>query len=242
MRSLHSIPTLLSWPTVSGPIRLSWATTSSVRLRWEEKYGMNVKVNYSYVRSIDRKFVDGKARNAIGGTTDLAGTGGYTSKFFKWGGQTYYQDFDVQLSRKMSSAFKLNLMYMNQLYNKTVVEGEGGMLHSDIFIADGKYTINKKLTVRAEAQYLSSKDDDGDWAFGLVELSVLPNWMFTVSDEWNCGKTDLHYYMATVTYNRGSHRIQAGYGRVMEGMNCSGGVCRYVPAYKGFTLSYNYNF
>ncbi|WP_456002305.1 DUF6029 family protein, partial [Prevotella sp.] len=24
--------------------------------------------------------------------------------------------------------------------------------------------------------------------------------------------------------------------------NCSGGVCRYIPATKGLTLSYNYNF
>lgn len=212
------------------------------------KYGTSVKVNFSHIHSLDKTQKDLVFKQTYDdGMVDVIGrsgmgTDGYGSAFWKWGKQTYYQDINVQVEKKLSKQFKLNLMYMNQLYNKTVVEGEGGMLHSDIFIADGKYTINKKLTVRAEAQYLSSKDDDGDWAFGLVELSVLPNWMFTVSDEWNCGKTDLHYYMATVTYNRGSHRIQAGYGRVMEGMNCSGGVCRYVPAYKGFTLSYNYNF
>ena len=36
--------------------------------------------------------------------------------------------------------------------------------------------------------------------------------------------------------------IQAGYGRTSDGYNCSGGVCRYVPSQRGFTLSYNYNF
>ena len=215
------------------------------------KYGMNVKVNYSYVRSIDRKFVDGKARNAIGGTTDLAGTGGYTSKFFKWGGQTYYQDFDVQLSRKMSSAFKLNLMYMNQLYNKTQIEGHGGMIHNDIFVADGKYQFTPKTTLRVEAQYLSTSQDEGDWVFALAELSLAPHWMFTLSDMWNCGDSDPayydenthnHYYQGLVTYNIGSHRIQLGYGRTRAGYNCSGGVCRWIPAQRGFTLSYNYNF
>ena len=66
--------------------------------------------------------------------------------------------------------------------------------------------------------------------------------MFTISDEWNCGETGLHYYMGAVTFNSGSHRVQAGYGRTSAGFNCSGGVCRYVPAMKGFTLSYSYNF
>ncbi|MBF0957293.1 MAG: hypothetical protein HXK19_05340, partial [Alloprevotella tannerae] len=35
--------------------------------------------------------------------------------------------------------FKLNLMYLNQRYNKTVVEGEGGTIKSNVFIAEGKY-------------------------------------------------------------------------------------------------------
>jgi hypothetical protein len=133
-------------------------------------------------------------------------------------------------------------MYMNQRYNKTIVEGEGGMINSNIFIAEGKYKMSRKLTLRGELQYLTTKQDEGDWAFALLELSWLPNWMFTVSDEWNCGETNLHYYQGLVTFNYKSHRIQAGYGRTRAGYNCSGGVCRYVPAQKGFTVSYNYNF
>lgn len=63
-----------------------------------------------------------------------------------------------------------------------------------------------------------------------------------ISDMWNNGSTKTHYYQGLVTFNIKSHRIQAGYGRTRAGYNCSGGVCRYVPATKGFTLSYNYNF
>ena len=206
------------------------------------KYGMNLKVNYSYVRAIDRQFRNGFTGNAIGGQMALAGTDGYTSSFFKWGDHTYYQDLDITLSRKFSKAFKLNLMYMNQRYNKTQVEGHGGMIHSDIFIADGKYQFSPKTTLRMEAQFLSTKQDDGDWVYGLAELSLVPHWMLTVSDMYNCGETDVHYYQGLVTYNVGAHRLQAGYGRTRAGYNCSGGVCRWIPAQKGFTLSYNYNF
>ncbi len=197
------------------------------------KYGMNVKVNYSYVRALHTTPIAADATDA---------TDGYTSSFFKWGADTYYQDLNIQLSRKLSAAFKLNLMYMNQRYNMTVVEGEGGMVHSNIFVADGKYQFSPKTTLRGELQYLTTKQDEGDWVFGLLELSLVPHWMLTVSDQWNCGETDIHYYQALVTFNTGAHRLQAGYGRTQEGYNCSGGVCRWIPASRGFTFSYNYNF
>ncbi len=207
------------------------------------KYGMNVKVNYSYVRAIDRQFADGQLHNDLGGQMALAGTGGYTSSFFKWGDQTYYQDFDIQLSRKFSKAFKLNLMYMNQRYNQTKIENHpGGMIHSNIFVADGKYQFSPKTTLRVEAQWLSTQQDQGDWLYGLAELSLVPHWMLTVSDMWNCEQTKHHYYQALVTYVHGAHRLQGGYVRTRAGFNCSGGVCRYIPAQKGVSLSYNYNF
>lgn len=160
----------------------------------------------------------------------------------RWKGVTYYQDIDVQLSRKLSKIFKLNLMYMNQRYNKTVIEGEGGMVRSNICIADGLFQIAPKVKLRTELQYLWTGDDQGDWSFGLVELSLAPRWMFTFSDMWNNGSTKTHYYLGQVTFNIKSHRLQAGYGRTRAGYNCSGGVCRYIPATTGFTFSYNYNF
>lgn len=199
------------------------------------KYGTKVKVNFSHVHSIEQN--PHTLDNGM-----VQGSNGYGSAFWEWGDSKYYQDLNVQVEKKLSKDFKLNLMYMNQYYNKTAVEGHGGMIHSDIFVAEGKYKLNNKLTLRGEAQYLSTKDDLGDWAFGLLELSFLPNWMFTVSDEWNCGETDLHYYNASVTFTKNAHRLQLGYARTREGFNCSGGVCRWIPASKGATLSYNYNF
>lgn len=196
------------------------------------KYGTLLKVNYSLVKGIKKNY------HTLEGT-NYQDT--YGSPFWQTNG-TYYQDLNIQIDKKLSRQFKLNLMYMNQLYNKTVVEGEGGNIRSNIFIVEGKYQFNKKMTLRAEAQYLQTDDDQGDWMYGLLEFSLLPHWMFTVSDMYNSGETDIHYYQGYVTFNTGSHRLQLGYGRTRAGYNCSGGVCRYVPASKGLTLSYNYNF
>lgn len=201
------------------------------------KYGTKLKVNFSHVRSLDKEDVDA----AVG--TSLYGTKGYKSKFFKVGGETYYQDINVQMEKKLTKAFKLNLMYMNQRFNDAVIRQEdNGMIKSHIAVAEGKYQFNNKLTLRAEAQYLATKQDEGDWTYGLLELSVLPYFMFTVSDMWNNGESNVHYYMGSVTFNYKAHRLMAGYGRTRAGYNCSGGVCRYVPATRGFQMSYNFNF
>lgn len=199
------------------------------------KYGTKLKLNVSHIRGLDKDPVE-----PLYGTT-LRGTEGYTTGFFKMGG-LYYQDINVQMEKKMSKSFKLNLMYMNQYYNKTVIEGKGGVIKSNICVAEGKYQINKKYTLRGELQYLSTSEDQGDWAYGLVELSALPYLMFTVSDMWNTGETDIHYYMASVTASFKAHRLMVGYGKTRAGYNCSGGVCRYVPASKGLNVSYNYTF
>ena len=216
------------------------------------KYGTKLKVNFSYIRGIDKT----PTETLIGGVNTTMGTDGYHSKFFGFGG-VYYKDINVQLEKKLSKSFKLNLMYMNQLYNKTVVEGEGGVVKSNIFVAEGKYQFSPKMTLRGEAQYLQTKQDQGDWYYGLLELSVLPYLMFTISDQYNAnvpyytenkqvddskGTHSQHYLLGSVTATYKAHRLQLSYGKTRAGYNCSGGVCRFVPASYGMTVSYNYNF
>lgn len=201
------------------------------------KYGTKVKVNYSLVKGLENNNLKGQR-----------GTDGMNNSFFKMG-DIYYQDFDVNLEKRLTKAFDIHLMYMYQQYNKGIIQQEGGNIYSNIFIGEGKYKINKKLTLRAEAQYLLTEHESGDWGFGLLELSVAPYLMFTVSDQ--IGHTEptpgeygdlAHYYNVAVTANVKSHRLMLSYGRTRAGYNCTGGVCRYVPASKGLMLNYNYNF
>ena len=213
-----------------------WAYQAAVAYTFKKgsllggKYGTTAKVNFSHVHSVRKN-----------GAGDI-GTDGYGSPFWAWGDATYYQDIDIQLEKRLAKDTKLNLMYMYQRYNQMLLEGHGGMLNSHIFVADVKQKLAPNTTLRVEAQYLASKDGDKDWLFGLGELSLAPHWMFTLSDLYNVGNTRVHYYQGYVTYSGGAHRLQLGYGRTRAGFNCSGGVCRYIPATKGLTLSYNYNF
>lgn len=235
----YSLAAMYPYATNSGG---EWAYQAQVGYTFKRKtflggkYGMNLKVNYSYVTGIDKNM------HVLPETGGTIGSSGYGSAFWKWGDEMYYQDINVQMERRMSKNFKLNLMFMNQFYNQTVVEGHGGMVHSNIYVADGRYTFSPKFVLRAEAQYLTTGEDQGDWVFGLLEASLFSRLMITLSDQYNAGETNEHYYQGLITGTLGSHRLAVGYGRTRAGFNCSGGVCRYVPATKGVTISYNYNF
>ena len=224
-----------------------WAFQGEFRYKFPRKtflggkYGTDLVLRGSLVYDIERTMVDPIVGEAPMGKYGYMGTNGYTSKFFGMG-DLFYAEAGIELSKKFTKDFKLTAMYMFQKYNKSVIEGEGGMIDSHIIVLDGKYEISKTVTARMELQYLNTKQDEGDWLYGLVEVSVLPYLMFTVADMWNVGESNIHYYQALVTGTYKSHRLQAGYVRTRAGYNCAGGVCRYIPATRGVQISYSYNF
>ena len=206
------------------------------------KYGTNVNVNYSVVTSIDR--------TAINDSTPIGteGTLGYDSKFFKVGGEKYFQDFNVQITRKFNERWKGIFTYLNLIYDIEVVEGHVGedKVYANIGIVDINYKLNAKKSLRLELQSLITKQDDGDWFAALLEYSIAPKWFFTVSDMYNYGNDDpdrrFHYYTVAVAFIKKANRISLSYGKQREGIICVGGVCRQVPASNGFTLTLSSSF
>ena len=156
----------------------------------------------------------------------------------------YYTDVNVELEKRLSRRWTLNAMLMYQGFNMKVVEGKGGMVRSGIAVLDAQVHISNNVSVRGELQYLYTRDDMGQWCFALCELSLYKEW--TVSGEWmyNIGGTTEaekeHFYTAALTYTHDAHRVMAGYTKTLEGYNCSGGVCRFVPRQEGVKISYNY--
>ena len=199
------------------------------------KYGTKVRVNLSYISGLK------PADDAPAASDNLMGTNGRKMKFFGFGSQNYH-DFNIQIEKRLTSSFQLSLMYMNQFYNQAVIEGHGENVRTNIFVADAKYKFNKRYTLRGEVQYLATKQDQKDWLYGLLELSVAPYMMLSVSDMWNCGDTKTHYYMAGISGNYKGSRLMISYGRTRKGFNCSGGVCRPVPSSHGFQINYTYSF
>ena len=221
-----------------------WAFQGEVRYNFKRKtplggrYGTQVRVSGSYIAGLNRNYPN--PSNPV----NVIGSDGAGAAFWEMG-QTFYADANIEINKKLTKNLSLTLFYLYQNYNQAVVEGHGhngDMVKSNIFVLEGQWKMSKKCQLRWEMQYLQTKQDRGDWIAGLVELSVAPDWMFTITDTYNIGETNLNYYSALVTYTYKANRFQVGYGRTRAGYNCSGGVCRWVPASKGFTIAYNYNF
>ena len=45
-----------------------------------------------------------------------------------------------------------------------------------------------------------------------------------------------HFYNIFLARTQGSHRISFAYVKQVDGINCTGGVCRYEPGFSGFKV------
>lgn len=202
------------------------------------RYGTSVRLSASYISDLDNSAPLGYPKSTG------YGTNGYGAAYWKIGGLRY-ADLNFEINKKFNSKLQFTLFYLLQKLNIEKIQGHaenGAMVTANTFILEGQWKMAKRTQLRWELQYLTTKQDEGDWMAALVELSLAPHWMFTLTDTYNVGVTNLNYYSAMVTYNYRANRFSLSYGRNRAGFNCAGGVCRWVPATKGFSLTYNYTF
>ncbi|HOZ51763.1 MAG TPA: DUF6029 family protein [Chitinophagaceae bacterium] len=139
------------------------------------------------------------------------------------------------------------LVYNQSLYQQKIEEEYPEINAITPFIEIG-YKIDKKKSLRLELQYMSTKQDYGSWAFALLEFNIAPSWAFAVSDMYNVApnkkhvKEAHHYPNIFVAYTKDSHRFTAQYVKQVDGINCTGGVCRYEPAFSGFKIGITSSF
>ena len=206
------------------------------------KNGLSIAVDFSQVNSI--------RETPINDTTPVGqtGTSGYKTNFYSVGPAVYWQETQVEITRKFGKQVKCIFDYLYQTYNKAVVQGhpEDPIIYSQIGIADVTYNVNRKLSLRWELQGLWTRQDNRNWTAGLMEVTISPKWFFSLSDQWNYGNSDaskqLHYYNVAAGFVYNTTRIQLVYGRQREGIICVGGVCRYVPQSSGLTLTITSSF
>ncbi len=213
------------------------------------RYGTTMKLHASQIFALGLKSIASTSplerTNAA-----LIGTDGAQSRGFFAFGQTLYREIGVDLDRRLSRPLHLHLSYLHQVYDKTAIEGKGGNILTHIGIGELRWKVSRDWNIRTELQYLHTRQDQGDWTSALVEISAFHDWMFTLADQYNAHvyssalhrESAVHYLQGFLTYTAGIHRLQIGYGRTRAGYNCAGGVCRYIPAQRGWTLSYNLTF
>ena len=146
-----------------------------------------------------------------------------------------------------------NLSFIGSYYNITLNNDvtevsltAHGLIQSHIGVLETNWKINKKHSLRTELQALFTEKDKGNWATIVAEYSISPGWFFSVMDQYNYGNKDvdlrIHYIIGSLGYTHDATRIMASYGRQRAGLFCVGGVCRFVPASNGLTLTVSHSF
>jgi hypothetical protein len=161
-----------------------------------------------------------------------------------FGDEKYYRDYHFEITRRWNSKLMTIIALQNTYFNKGVVEGGGSeIVKSNAAIADIQYRFTRKLSFRTEIEHLWTADDQGNWAAIKGELSYSPFLSVFASDMTNYQYNDqVHYFSFGTSLSFDNARVSIGYGRNREGYICSGGICRKIPAYKGFNLSITTSF
>lgn len=181
----------------------------------------NVSLNYSDIR-------------------DLGGLQLFNEKFF-------------QVEHKFNRKWKGKLGLQMVEYNQSVYEGKDPKKIDNVktFTPFGEvtYKINRKNSIRLESQMLNTEQDLGSFYHGIIEWNNSPKYTLAISNMINTNPVRvvnptlanqvLYYPGVFVKYNVKTTSFTAAYVKQVEGINCTGGICRLEPAFSGlrFTLS-----
>ncbi|WP_107040206.1 DUF6029 family protein [Brumimicrobium mesophilum] len=206
------------------------------------KYGTDIALNFSTAYEPRKRAI---APNEMDSSRVT-----YKSDLFDKGDLLYWRDVNVNIKRKLNKKWTVEASYFNISMNNDVLKltDEKGIIESHIGVLDVQYKINRKHTIRGEIQGLWTVDnkDRGSWATALIEYTVSPDWFFSAVLQSNYGnpveEDRINYPMVFVGRIWGATRLQVGYGRQNEGLFCVGGICRFVPASNGLSVSFTHSF
>lgn len=190
------------------------------------KYGTSIAANFSLW-------------NNLGGKYDFLNQS-YKTDFLSFG-EKYFSELSFEIRKKWSESFENIFLYVNQYYDKRMIEFESGQVKSNIFVVDNTFKINDKKSFRLELQHLSTKNDNKNWyAYG-IEYNISSSFSIYYNNLYNYQNPDkdkkINYYNFGGSYTKGMNRLALNYGRQRGGLVCTGGICRYVPESTGITFS-----
>ena len=179
----------------------------------------------------------------------------YSSTPFVMSDSLYWQDINFNINKKFTKKFSGTLSYYNIKINNDVAKisnDSKGIINAHIGVVEMLFKVASKHSLRTELQGLFVKpqadggNDQGDWFTALIEYTVSPHYFFSFMNQYNYGNSDenkrVNYPIITCGYIKESTRLTLSYGRQRAGLFCVGGVCRFVPANNGLTLSFTQSF
>ena len=155
-------------------------------------------------------------------------------------GDVLFNEVYFESKIKVNKKLKITPGYQYMEYNRPAYESKGEVIYTNTPFLETTYKLSRRKSLRAELSYQHTKQDFGSWAWALLEYNMAPNWSFSVSDMYNIKPKKgekLHYPTVFAGYTNKGNRYTLAYVKQVEGIVCTGGVCRYEPAFSGVRLS-----
>lgn len=172
-------------------------------------------------------------------------------------GDLLYREMLGEVVYKYKRKWQLTGGLQLQKYNQEVyeVKPEVPIVSTVTPYIDFLYKFSRKKSIRFESQYMSTKEDFGSWFFALAEVGMAPHWIFEASMMYNIKPSknspkdpesgeslNIVYPTLGVVYVNKANRFQLKYVKQVEGIVCSGGICRLEPAFSGVKFGIASNF
>lgn len=177
--------------------------------------------------------------------------------------ELFYREVYPEITWKPTEDWNIVAGVQHQWYNQFVYEGKQGALSTITPFSDIQYSFDDTRALRMELSAMftgqiqgmpeAKNRDYGNWLFALLEFTIAPHWTFTAADMFNYAparinprtggkEKPLHYPRFDVFYTTGPSRFALSYIKQVDGIVCTGGICRYEPAFSGVRLNMQTNF
>lgn len=175
----------------------------------------------------------------------------------KLDGTHLFEEYYLDANYKVNKTWKFMVGIQSVFYNQAVFELNPHAPNVRTITPFGEvtYKITPTRSIRVEAQYLDTKQDQGSFVNAIVEYNVAPHWSFAVGDMVNTNPVrtpgtpqeiisneTIHYYSFFTSYTVSTTKFNLSYLKQVQGVNCTGGICRVEPAFSGVRFGLTTNF
>jgi hypothetical protein len=196
------------------------------------KRGTSLFFNYSHVESLPENGIDGKPERL----------------FNEWYVEVQHK---FKKNKATGKQWVTKGGFQRIFYNQDRYEIKPGYdnVKAMTYFGEVTWKYHKTRSWRLEGQLMETRQDLGSFINVVLEWNIAPHWSFAVGDMVNhkpfrqkdspVSDRIIHYYSTFVSYTKGPSQLTLSYLKQVEGVNCTGGICRVEPAFSGLRFTAN---
>ncbi len=160
-----------------------------------------------------------------------------------------FGNVELKFKKEWKGNVGLQFIQYDQFFYQRDKFGDYRLVNAIAPFAQVTWKVSKKHSLAFDAQAQFTDEDFGSWLYGSIEYNIAPWFSLAASDMYNYSPNPespvsdkIHYYQFFTSFTYQQHVLTLAYSRQVAGIVCTGGVCRYEPAFSGVKLTLNSTF